>query len=125
MKNPSTAPWDLPISRSDVEKLKQGFKPAAMEDRWKCHADVPPDARGDFVVHLHRSWTGDEVFRMNVVVLAAPENGEKVASANTGEPHARIADITWDRGDGTFLDSEDKAKEVAAGVCRGVMGCDF
>lgn len=123
MKTPTTAPWDLAISRSDTEKLQRGFNPAAMEDRWKCHADAP-DARGAFVVHVHRSWTGDEVFRMNVVVVVLAATVPDVGT-DEPQPYARIADITWDRGNGVFLDSEGKAKDLAARVCRGVMGCEF
>ncbi|KAH8767233.1 hypothetical protein F5883DRAFT_521859 [Diaporthe sp. PMI_573] len=119
MKNTATAPWNLGISRSDVEKLLRGFKPAAMEDRWMCRAGAP-DARGDFVVHVHRSWTGDEVLRMNVV-LAVPD-GDK-ASAHTDDRYAAITDVTWDRGEGSFLANESEAKDLATGVCRGVLGC--
>lgn len=86
-----------------------------------CRADAP-DARGDFVVHVHRSWTGDEVLRMNVA-LAVSDGDE--ASAHTDEWHATITDITWDRGEGSFLATELEAKDLATGVCRGVLGCDL
>ncbi|KAF4828239.1 hypothetical protein CGCTS75_v007593 [Colletotrichum tropicale] len=119
MKNPTTAPWDLNVSRDDVEKLLRGFRPAAMEDRWMFRADEP-DVRGDFVVHVHRSWTGDELLRVNVV-LAAPGGG--APPANTNEPHASITDITWDRGDGGFLSTEAEAKELATDLLRNVLGC--
>lgn len=121
MKNPTTSSWNITISRNDVEKLLRGFKPAAMEDRWMCRAGAP-DARGDFVVHVHRSWTGDEVLRMNVV-LAVPD-GDK-ALAQTDECQATITDVTWDRGDGSFLTTESEAKDLATGLCRGVLGCDL
>lgn len=121
MKNPATAFWNLIISRSNVEKLLKGFKPASMEDRWMCRADKP-DARGNFVMHLHRSWTGSEVLRMNLV-LAVPDGDE--ASARTDERHATITEITWDRGEGSFLATEVEAKDLATGVCRGVLGCDL
>ncbi|KAI3400382.1 hypothetical protein diail_3399 [Diaporthe ilicicola] len=121
MKNPATAPWNLGISRNDVEKLLRGFKPAAMEDRWMCRADAP-DARGDFVVHVHRSWTGDEAFRMNVVLAVV---GSDKTSANIDERHATITDITWDRGESSFLATEVEAKDLATSVYRGVLGCDL
>ncbi|KAJ0120407.1 uncharacterized protein J7T55_015134 [Diaporthe amygdali] len=121
MRNPATAPWNVGISRNDVEKVLRGFKPTAMEDRWMCRADSP-DARGDFVVHVHRSWTGDELLRMNVV-LAVP-NGDK-ASAHSNDRHATITNIIWDRGEGSFLATEVEAKDLAIDVCRGVLGCDL
>lgn len=121
MKNPATASWNVNISHSDVEKLLRGFKPTAMEDRWMCRADAP-DARGDFVVHFHRSWTGDEVLRMNVVL--AVWDGDK-ASAHTNEYHATIIDITWDKGEGSFFATEVEAKDLATGVCRGVLLCEL
>lgn len=86
-----------------------------------CRADAP-DARGDFVVHVHRSWTGDELLRMNVV-LAVPERDDE--SAHSNEPHAKITDITWDSGEGSFLTTEAEAKDLATGVCRGVLDCDL
>lgn len=86
-----------------------------------CSADAP-DARGDFVVHVHRSWTGDEVLRMNVV-LAVPDGDD--TSADTNESHAMIINITWDKGEGSFLATEVEAKDLATGVCRGVLGCDL
>lgn len=119
MKNPATAVWNLDVSRNDVEKLLRGFRPAAMEDRWMCNADAPDD-RGDFVVHVHRSWTGDELFRMNVV-LAVPV-GEAVP-AYTDKRHATITDIIWESD--SFLATEIEAKDLARAVCRGVMGCDL
>lgn len=121
MKNSVTAPWNLGISRNDVEKLLKGFKPTAMEDRWMCRADTP-DARGDFVVHVFRSWTGDEVLRMNVVLAALDGDG---ASADTDERHATITDLTWDRGEGSFLATEVEAKNLATSLCRGLLGCDL
>lgn len=86
-----------------------------------CRADAP-DARGDFVVHVHRSWTGDEVFRMDVV-LAVPEGDDQ--SADGTERYAKIAHITWDRGECSFLASEVEAKDLASGICRGVLECDL
>lgn len=121
MKNSVTASWNLGISRNDVEKLLRGFKPTAMEDRWMCRADAP-DARGDFVVHVHRSWTRDEVLRMKVVLAAQDGDG---ASADTDERHATITEITWEKGEGSFLATEVEVKDLATGLCRGLMGCDL
>ncbi|KAH7177121.1 hypothetical protein EDB81DRAFT_773998 [Dactylonectria macrodidyma] len=121
MKNPATAPWNLGVSHDDVEKLLRGFRPTAMEDRWMCRADAP-DARGDFVVHVHRSWTGDGLLLMNVVLAVLGGGG---AAAYTDERHATITDITWDKGDGSFLATEEEAKDLATAVCRGVLGCDL
>ncbi|KAK1623727.1 hypothetical protein BDP81DRAFT_454178 [Colletotrichum phormii] len=121
MRNPATTTWNLSVSHNDAEKLLKGFKPSQMEDRWMCRADEP-DARGDFVVHLHRSWTGDEQFRMKLV-LAAPDGGD--ATAPTDERHATITELTWDKGEGQFLATEEEAKELAIKLCRGVLGCDL
>jgi hypothetical protein len=123
MKNPTTAAWNNDISHNDVEKLLRGFKPEVMEDRWMCRADAP-DARGDFVLHVYRSWTGDEVLRMKVAP-AVRANGNK-GSANTHERQATIMDVTWDRGeDGSFLATASEAKDLATGICRCVLGCEL
>jgi hypothetical protein len=123
MKNPTTAAWNIPISRNDIEKLLRGFKPAAMEDRWMCHADVP-DVHGNFVVHIYRSWTGDEVLRMNIVSAVQPDRDQ--VSEDTKACQATITDVTWDRGEeGSFLATESGAKDLATGICQGVLGCNL
>lgn len=121
MKNPATAPWNLDISHNDIEKLLRGFKPTAMEDRWVCRADQERDARGHFVVHVYRSWTGDELFRINVGLAVHDGNA---SSALTDERQAKIIDITWDSQE-LFLATESEAKNLATNVCRNVLGCDL
>ncbi|RYO88117.1 hypothetical protein DL764_008768 [Monosporascus ibericus] len=120
MRNPVTALWNLGVSRNDFDKLLQGFQPAVMEDRWMCRADAP-DARGDIVVHVHRSWTGDEQLRIKVT---APAPGGAASAHPNGRP-ATITDITWDKGNGSFLATEEEAKDLATAVCRGVLGCEL
>ncbi|KAF5026943.1 hypothetical protein F66182_973 [Fusarium sp. NRRL 66182] len=119
MKNPVTAPWHLDVSHDDVGKLLRGFKPTMMEDRWMFRADEQ-DAHGNFVVYAHRSWTGDEVLRMSVVLAVSEEVN---AAAHTNKHGATITEITWERGEGLFLSTEKEAKELATAVCRGVLGC--
>ncbi|KAL8376629.1 hypothetical protein RB595_007641 [Gaeumannomyces hyphopodioides] len=34
MKEALTAPWDVPVSAADVERLKAGFRSRSMDDKW-------------------------------------------------------------------------------------------
>ncbi|KAH8693585.1 hypothetical protein BGW36DRAFT_463264 [Talaromyces proteolyticus] len=35
MQEPATAPWGLSISDTDFKKLKAGFEPQDMDDKWR------------------------------------------------------------------------------------------
>ena len=120
IKNPTTAMWNLGISSSDLTKILQGFQPAAMEDRWMCRADGP-DVRGDIVVHIYRSWTGQEQFQINAT---APVSDGTITQDLDGHG-AKFTEITWERGDGSVQLTEEDAKNLAVAVCRGVLSCEL
>lgn len=69
----------LVISLEDYSKLTNGFKPQAQEDKWLIFSDNEG-------IHLHRSWTGFEIYRLNVspqgdqyiVNVSAEQDKEKV-----------------------------------------------
>jgi len=109
MEHPVTAPWGLRITSADFEKLKGGFQPQDMEDRWACTADEP-DQRGSTVVHWCRSWTGSEQIALRVNRLH--DGGE-------------IVEITWDTGAGAIRVSETAGKALATQLCRGLLGCEW
>lgn len=120
MKNPATVQWHFGLSSHDLKKLTRGFEPTQMEDRWACHADAP-DASGHIVVHICRSWSGDEQLRLNVRMstLADSVPGEASNWAAT------ITDIVWDRSSTGFLTTENEAKDFAVRICRSVLGCEL
>ena len=47
----------LTFTNSDFEKIRQGFKPKDMDDRWFIYSE-------DLWVNFHRSWMGDCIFRV-------------------------------------------------------------
>jgi hypothetical protein len=104
MTNPSTAPWNVPISSTDYSKLLNGFRPQDMDDKWYLHADEP-DAQGNFILHIDRSWTGHE----QMALIVQP---------------TRISEIQWVLLREAYGDESD-VKKFAKSMCRGFLGCDL
>lgn len=105
MEHPITAPWGVHISSADFDRLKGGFSPKEMEDRWLCVADNP-DQQGGIVVRFCRSWTGREQIAL------------KVKSLSNG---AEIVEITWDRGNDKPQVTEIESKTLAGNICRNIL----
>lgn len=102
MANPVTAAWEVPISSTDHSKLLKGFSPRDMDDRWYLHADAP-DAQGNAVLRMCRSWTGHEQIALTV-------------------QQTKISQIQWNKQEGV---EEKDAKDLAKGLCKGLLGCDL
>lgn len=109
MENPATARWGVRISSKDFAKLRRGFVPEMMEQRWRCFAD-DPDPQGFTAIHITRSWTGRKVITL------------KVKDDVSG---AEITEITWDRGGRRDPVTEDQAKEQATNFCKNFMRCEW
>ncbi|PSN59972.1 hypothetical protein BS50DRAFT_564572 [Corynespora cassiicola Philippines] len=117
IEHPMTAAWSLPIEDSEFRSLIRGFQPEAMEDRWMCCTDGP-DQQGSIVVHIYRSWTRKEQFQLKAKALTV--DGEAGGNGTSG---AEITEIKWDRGSEPNEVAEPQAKDLAAMVCRYVLGC--
>ena len=52
-------PVDVEGTTEDLEKVKLGFIPAQMEDKWFIYFQSP-------YLYLHRSWTGRPVYRIEI-----------------------------------------------------------
>ncbi|BDD56252.1 hypothetical protein MPDQ_001603 [Monascus purpureus] len=102
MANPATAAWDVPISSTDHSKLLKGFWPQDMDDKWELRADGP-DAQGNYMLRMYRSWTGREQVALTV-------------------QQTKISRIQWIQRD-EF--GENDAKDFAKAICRGLLGCDL
>lgn len=109
MEHPLTAPWGVRITTADFDKLKGGFEPKQMEDKWACSADQP-DPQGYTAVRWTQSWTGSET-----IVLRVNRLGDG----------AEVVDITWERGTGATQVDEDEGKALAAMLCKNVLGCEW
>lgn len=64
-------PYNARLSKSDMEKIAVGLVPQAMEDKWFIYYEAP-------FVHLHRSWSGQPVYRIE---LAENADGVSVQQA--------------------------------------------
>ncbi|EQB45954.1 hypothetical protein CGLO_15084 [Colletotrichum gloeosporioides Cg-14] len=125
ISHPATAPWHLNLSESDTDKLINGYQPAAMEDRWMCRSDGP-DEQGNIVVHVYRSWTGNEQFQMKVTASSLRGTALRGSEAKiSGQNDAEITEITWDTGSGDTQMSEEDAKSLATTICKRVLGCEL
>jgi len=108
MEYPITLPRSVQISSVDFDRLKAGFYPKDMEDRWECSAN-DPDQQGIMVVRLRRSWTSSEQIAIRVK-----------STCNRAE----IVESTWDRGNGRIQVTETKAKTLATNICKNLLGCE-
>ncbi|KAF1976330.1 hypothetical protein BU23DRAFT_551787 [Bimuria novae-zelandiae CBS 107.79] len=109
MENPTTAKWDVPLKHAEYTKILKGFQPRDMDDKWLIHADVP-DTQGNTTVRFFRSWTGYEQIALDIVAGSPSETDADI--------WAKIVSITWDKRNepGTFLSTEEEAKEVAVAL---------
>ncbi|KAF9875058.1 hypothetical protein CkaCkLH20_07324 [Colletotrichum karsti] len=119
ISNPANAQWHLSLSPSDTVKLLNGYAPKGMEDRWMSCADGPDD-KGNFVVHVYRSWTGHEQFEIKAKLSVSDGN----STSSDGGAAADITDITWEKG-AAGLVSEQEAKDLASTVFKRVIGCEL
>lgn len=114
MQEPATAPWDLRISHADFEKLRAGFEPQDMDDKWRVLTKNDSNT-GTISIHFVRSWTGTE---LNVLHIKPSDRG----SSNSG---TRIKDITWEQNKGGIYISEEQAKKEVVLLSRSLLGCGF
>jgi hypothetical protein len=112
MKEPATAPWGLPISDTDLEKLKAGFRPKDQDDKWYFY--VSPTEQ-PISVHIARSAFNIDFYILHVVV--------KPGGDGSSGSSAEIASITWETNRGCL--SEEQAKKEAVMITRSVLECDF
>jgi hypothetical protein len=110
MKKPLTAPLDLPLSSSDMQKLKAGFRPRNLDD--KC-AWLVEDENGNTSIHVIRYFVHEEEYVLHI----APKSGD--------DDGARVDRITWE-GDvnGIQRDAEQAKKNVVI-LARVILKCEF
>lgn len=113
--SPVTSAWDLSISASDFDKLKVGFRPECMEDRWVIQVTDPdpdPDQDGGGTsIHISRSWTYMELYTLHV---KAGDDGS-----------IKIESITWEGNQFDAVSGEEKSKKEAMYLCRALLGCEM
>ncbi|KAI0119019.1 hypothetical protein F4814DRAFT_410239 [Daldinia grandis] len=114
MKEPLTAPWGLPISDADVEKLKVGFKSQSMDDKWDMLVE-DPDEDGNISLHIIRSWLQEESYILHIAPKPSSDEGGS----------AKVQSITWEGNKaGLQCDAEQAMKEAVI-LARGHLKCEF
>ncbi|KAI0974340.1 hypothetical protein F4678DRAFT_372010 [Xylaria arbuscula] len=114
MKEPLKASWDLPISDADVDKLKVGFRPQSMDDKWEILIEEP-DEDGNISIHILRSWLQEDCYILHII--PKPNNNDG-GSAN-------IHSITWEGNKNGLQCGAEQAKKEAVILCRGHLRCEF
>jgi hypothetical protein len=117
MKEPLTAPWGLPISDADLEKLKVGVKSRNMDDKWDV-LNEDPDKDGNISIHILRSWLQEDCYILHIVPKPNSDNDGGIGSAN-------IQSITWEGNKGGLQCDAEQAKKEAVIVSRMILKCEF
>jgi hypothetical protein len=112
MKKPLTAPWNLAISDSDVEKLKAGFRVRNLDDKYSW---LIKDENGNISIHIIRYFLGEEEYILHIT----PKSG----NSNSGK--AKIHSITWEGELVGIKDDEEQAKERVVILARVMLKCGF
>ncbi|KAF4626584.1 hypothetical protein G7Y89_g11578 [Cudoniella acicularis] len=111
---PVVSTWGVPVPRAEFSKLINGFLPSSMDNKWFVYADGP-DARGNAVVYMVRSWTGYKLVELKIKV-PVDEDGK------FAEEDSKITEITWESSQERYTDqTEEGAKEMAREVCNWVL----
>ncbi|KAH8892294.1 hypothetical protein GQ53DRAFT_746195 [Thozetella sp. PMI_491] len=114
MKEPLTAPWGLPISDADVERLKGGFKSRSMDDKWDMLIE-DPDENGNVSLHILRSWLQEECYILHMVPKPGSDDGRS----------AKIQSITWEGNKAGLQCNAEQAKKEAVILSRCHLHCEF
>lgn len=109
MKDPSTAPWGLIISDTDLAKLRAGFVPKSQDDKWRIWVS-DDDQNGNIAVTIART-----AFRVEVAIF----------HIKTDERGNTIESITWEQSLGKARISEEQAKKRAVLISRKIARCDI
>jgi len=112
MKKPLTAPLDLAVSDSDVEKLKAGFRPRSQDDKY---AWLIEDENGNISIHIIRHFVQEEEYILHI----APK------LSNDNSASAKIHSITWEGDTIGIQDDVEQAKKNVVILARVILKCDF
>jgi hypothetical protein len=112
MKKPLTAPLDLAVSDSDVEKLKAGFRPRNQDDKY---AWLIEDENGNISIHIIRHLVQDDDYILHITPKSSNDNGAS----------AKIHSITWEGDMNGIQNDVEQAKRNVVVLARVILKCDF
>lgn len=116
-------PYSDRFSGEEIQKIKRGLIPGQMEDKWFIYFE-------DGYLHLHRSWTGNAIYRVRIEedgdggqVIAAECSAEYLSNSNARYEAALlrflIGNLILRRG--YPFPMPDNTKEPVSGVFQHVM----
>jgi hypothetical protein len=110
----AVAPWDIYLPPAQVHALYMGYAPREMSDKWFIYSEGP-DAMGKLKVHFHRSWTGQKIAEVFVVMDVK------------GEGAGKILGVKWNAGGdvGSGRMTGDEAKYLVRTTVRWVLGVEL
>ncbi|CAN5260991.1 hypothetical protein BH11ACT4_BH11ACT4_13750 [soil metagenome] len=105
---PESGDWPDVFDEAQTGALLNGFPCGEMEDKWIIYSDDISDA-ATTSVHFHRSWTGQEIIRVDLHLSA------------TGSTLTRA---TWEKDAATLKNrGETFARDTFVKCCGGFWGC--
>ncbi|KAF9697063.1 hypothetical protein EKO04_004552 [Ascochyta lentis] len=96
--------------------MLKGFTPLDMDDKLMILPDTP-DAQGNTVVHIYRSWGCQEYISLGIKAGNPKETKTK--------DWATIVRISWNDHFGGMESGEEEVKEFVFPLCRRFLGCHF
>ncbi|KAF2029495.1 hypothetical protein EK21DRAFT_67630 [Setomelanomma holmii] len=104
-------PWDIFLPPSQVHALYLGHAPLDMSEKWFIYSEGP-DVMGKLKVHFHRSWTGQKIAELFVVMDVK------------GEGAGKIVGIKWNAGGdvGSGRMTGEEARYIVRTTVRWVLG---
>lgn len=107
---PESGDWPDVFDKAQTRALLNGFPRGEMEDKWIIYSDDVSDA-ATTSVHFHRSWTGQEIIRVDLHLTA------------TGSTLTRA---TWEMDAAALKNpGEAFARDTFVECCRWVLGMNF
>lgn len=114
-----------------------------MEEKWFVYTEGPDEdgkGQGECVVNMVRSWTGNLLAKVKVLVPNGGGVREEVEGENPFDDpperserqeggfceEARFTEIVWEASNERYRDqTEEGAKEMVRGVCEWCLGVTF
>jgi hypothetical protein len=113
MRRPETIEWGMPISESDFEILRKGFKPRWMEDRWAVRPTFLRESNA-YSIRWTRSWTGDPHYELIIARNLSSRKGPMIRAMVYESFTQSDINIT-----------ADMAKQEVICLSRNMLGCDI
>ncbi|KAH8802687.1 hypothetical protein F5884DRAFT_478618 [Xylogone sp. PMI_703] len=114
-QKPVTSSWNLKLKPSLLPKLRMGFLPRDMDDKWFVYSEEPE--KGKITVHFHRSWTGLKIAEIEI---------EHDGTEDRKDAEASITKLVWESSEDVMRNPGEKmVKDQVETVCRYILKADL